>query len=192
MNRPWRHGYGHIDGGNMKPERWRELERTKTWDDTLRWGGAQQYNFTLRPPPAPFPLVPGFTYYTSPLLAQVQRTKPRTWSVLMQITFDESSGWTTSAGSIFTFTFNLICGVGQAAIPMVQKWVGDPVGGIIPPGQTTPLATFAPLLAIFPPVAASHINANVVIQGGKVSAVPIPPFTGSCSALLAPYFPEAG
>jgi hypothetical protein len=161
-----------------------DLDRMGGWDQSLRWGGTQAYTFQqLGSAPAA-----GTPYFASNLLAQPKSEKPRTWSGIMQVTFDAFSEWQGSSGEgppDWTIEFRLSVGVGQANIIMSRYFVGSPVMGFTPQGAASPLPPFANVTCEWSAVPAAEINAQVILYGTQVGSPA--PFSGQMSALFAPF-----
>ena len=162
-----------------------DIGRMRQWGGhggSLRWGGTAYYNFLQQ---VAGPTNPQFS---SQLLAQAKSYgAPRAWTALMQCTFDPNSEWSGSAGKVWTIEFRLYLGVGQANVIMSKYASGNPVDGFTFAGDASAQPPFANLTANWEYFPGDEVNAIVVISGNQTGSPAA--FTGSVTAMLAPYSP---
>lgn len=166
-----------------------ELRARSAWNQSLRWGGAQYAEFTLQSGPQPTAPLPTVIFQSN-LLAQAKAERPRTWSGLMQYSFDLTpDGWgAVGTGVVWIIEFRVYVGVGQAQIQQSDFWQGNPTTGFVRQGAASATPPYAPnITSQWPAVPAAELNAQIVISTSSTSADELD-LSGTASAAFAPYF----
>jgi hypothetical protein len=168
------------------------LERTGAgavkFDRTMRWGGEQQFEF-VQQNPAPADNL----YFSSQLLARADEPMPRTWSAIMQCSFELFSEFAVS--TVWTVQFSLFIGVGQTNVRMDKFATINPATGAVQVDNGTPAVQQAfnqtqTVQVFWPAFPARAINAQLFLYSNQAGSPAF--FTGKASALLAPYIPSDG